>query len=150
MVMNRNAPRWPAAIGLVSGAAMMLSAAAHWIGGWGGYAAYFSDAAVSPHVDGDIVGGLHAGWVWGSFAMLAFGCIVLGQAWRAWRGLAIDRAVVGSVALAYVGFGAWACVLRGRPHFLAFVLTGLFVAVLLRSRPAVPGASEAGASSPGG
>lgn len=138
MVASETTSRWPAVVGLVAGVVILLSAAAHARSGWDTYAALVRDPETAANVERDVVGGLYAGWIWGSFAMAAFGCIVLRQAWCGWRRRAVDRAVVAAISLAFGGFGTWAYALRGQPHFLAFLVTGGLVAVLLLCKPISP------------
>jgi hypothetical protein len=115
-------------IGLFAGVALLAAAFAHYLGGWVGMEAALRSSEVPP----EIVGGLWAGWLFGSFAMFFSGLIVLAEAIRQLRGQPACRWTVGCIALLYAGFGVTAWLVRDfNAHFLAFVGTGASVAMLL-------------------
>ncbi len=118
--------------GLIGGLFALLSAFAHAFAGWPAMAAPLDQAQVAP----DIEGALMVGWCWGSFTLAGTGLVVLGQAWNALRGQRVDRITVGFVSMTYIAFGIWAMLMRDlNPHFLGFVLIGLFSAALLKPTP---------------
>ena len=117
---------------VVAGALMLLSAAAHGLLGW---PAMLSELRAVGAAD-DLIGGLSAGWYWGSVAMVAFGLIALLAGMRLRRGDLSGVAPIRVVAACYVLFGLAAFFSRGfNPHFLLFVATGLLAGVPVSSRP---------------
>jgi hypothetical protein len=126
----------------LAGLGMWASSLPHAFAAWPHFRAVLESAGVASAV----VGAVGAGWLWGSVAMLAFGAITLGQGWGVARGRQPDVAVLWPVALAYVGFGGLAFVLRDfNPHYLGFVLPGVLVVVVLLVSPA-PSKASSGAS----
>lgn len=116
----------------IAGALIAVAALPHALLGWPPQRAALLERGVSA----EVIGALSAGWHFGSAAMVALGSVVLASARRLARG---DRGGVASilaVAIAYVGFGVGACVLRhGNPHFLGFVALGLLAGLPLLGRP---------------
>jgi len=69
-----------------------------------------------------------AGWVFGSFMMLAIGALVLFARGRKPADGARARTIPLAAGLAYAGYGGWALVYTGmRPHFWGFVAIGLML-----------------------
>lgn len=115
---------------LLAGVLMLISAAAHAGLGWPPLHAILGEGGV----DEGTIGALGAGWLWGSVSMAAFGVVTVMAGLRMRRG---DRSLVGPVAAIAVGyllFGVAALLVRGSPHFLLFVATGLLVGL-----PLLPG-----------
>ncbi|MBM4385614.1 MAG: hypothetical protein FJ091_19875 [Deltaproteobacteria bacterium] len=118
---------------LVLGLVTAAGAIPHAIGGWPPAAVALGTAGVDP----DLIGGIAAGWYFGSAAMLAFGAIVV-LAWRDARaGGDFGWRAALAVAATYLAFGLGALAVRGvRPHFLGFVAIGAGLAwTSLRARP---------------
>jgi hypothetical protein len=118
---------------LVLGLVTAAGAIPHALGGWPRAAESLGTAGVDP----DLIGGIAAGWHFGSAAMLALGAIVV-LAWRDARaGGDFGWRAALTVGAAYVAFGAAAIVLRGgRPQFLGFLAIGAgLVWASLRARP---------------
>jgi hypothetical protein len=106
---------------------LFASAAAHGLIGWPMLRAELSKAAV----DRETIGALGVGWIWGSVAMLTFGCIAACAGWSMLRGRRDGVVAARIVGVAYVAFGVITFVLQDmNPHFLVFVGTG---AVLVAS-----------------
>jgi hypothetical protein len=114
------------------GVLIIASAFPHALLGWPAMARELAPAALAP----DLVGGLAAGWLFGSAAMLALGAVVVLAA-RELPSSALARRVALAVGLAYALFGLAAWVARSfHPHFLGFVGIGaLIVAGAFGSRP---------------
>jgi hypothetical protein len=110
--------------GLVAGAMMVLSSAAHSFVGWPQMRAPL-EAAGAPR---DLVLGLGFGWHFGGVAMLTFGAIVIFVFANRLRGRVVPLAPAALIAVVYLTFGAWALLASGDPFFLAFVVPGLLLA----------------------
>jgi len=90
----------------------------------------------------NLIGAVGAGWVFGSVAMLTFGFLVLCDGVRLRQGARVCVASSPAIGAAYLAFGATAWLLRDlNPHFLSFVLAGLFIGLpcLVRAAKAHPG-----------
>lgn len=122
-------------LGLVVGALLLLSAGAHSLLGGPTVRGELDKVAAGP----DLMRTVEIGWLWGGFAMAAFGVIVIAHFVRRMRG-AVDAAFpVALIAAVYVAFGLWALVTTGfDPFFLVFVVPGVLLAVAL-PRGAAPG-----------
>lgn len=114
-------------VGLLGGGLLLASSLAHGLLGW----PPMREALQAASADPDLIGGLGAGWHWGSFSMAGFGAIVVAIALQQLRGGRPSTLPVGLIALTYVAFGVWAVLERGNPHFLLFVASGALVGVLV-------------------
>ena len=106
---------------------MLLSSIEHACVGWPSVREALQAAGGNP---AELIGGLAAGWSFGTASMATFGAIVLSAGARLRRG---DSAAIGSVrwiAACYLVFGLAAFVLRDfAPHFLLFVGTGVLAGI---------------------
>jgi len=111
---------------LAAGLLLLVSSLAHSFLGWPS----IRPQLVAAGVPEDLVGALAVGWHFGGVAMAAFAAIVL-LAWRrACAGAAGGLEAVGVVAVAYIGFGTAAFVLRSfAPFFLIFIVPGVALAL---------------------
>jgi hypothetical protein len=108
-------------LALIAGAFMLVSSLAHGLLGWSAMRGELAKVGAPA----DLVGGLRAGWLFGSASMAAFGAIVLVSALRLRRGDLSGVFALRVVALCYLVFGAAAFVALGfEPFFLSFVATG--------------------------
>ena len=110
-------------IGLVAGAFLVLSSAAHSLLGWKELSAELAKVQATP----DLIHNLGIGWHFGGAAMLTFGSIALWTFWQTWQGHAVSLAPTGLIALLYVAFGVWALASSGNPFFLIFIIPGLMM-----------------------
>jgi hypothetical protein len=116
---------------LVGGILLVASAGAHAFAGWPPLRALLVQAENDP----ELVAGLTVGWYFGSVAMLAFGVVVLRDAWMLKHDLAHATGAAAIIGAAYLLFGLRALFYRGfNPHFLGFILIGLVILI-----PALPG-----------
>jgi hypothetical protein len=109
------------------GSLLLLSSPAHAFLGW----PPIRDRLAQGGVAGDLIAAIAIGWYFGSVAMAAFGVIVF-LTWLEQRGKAtVGRFVAGTVAVAYLSFGAAAYLSRSyNPHFLvAFLVPGVLLAL---------------------
>ncbi len=109
----------------LSGSGMALAALPH------GLAAgpAFLRRVAALGADDALRGALAAGWWFGTTMMLASAALVMGQAWRVHRGGRADPAVLGPLAIAWLGFGLAAFVLRDfATHYLGFIACGALLA----------------------
>ncbi len=115
----------------VLGALVAASAVPHALLGWPAIAQALVAAGVPP----DAIGGVGAGWLFGSVAMLALGAVVVLAARDVRAGGEFGWRAALAVGAAYLAFGVAALVVRGRSHFLAFVALGAGIAwAALRAR----------------
>jgi hypothetical protein len=108
-------------LAIVAGAFMLLSALAHGLLGW----PVMRGELAKLGAPADLVGGLAAGWLFGSAAMATFGVTVILAALRLRRGDRSGAFALRAIAACYVVFGLAAFVARGfEPFFLNFVAAG--------------------------
>ena len=120
-----------AVLGLIAGAILILSSAGHSILGW----KELSGSLTAAHVPTELVLGLQVGWQFGGVAMLALGVILLALFARRWRGEPVSLLPAATVAVAYLGFGAWALLASNfDPFFLVFIVPGVLLALASASR----------------
>jgi hypothetical protein len=110
---------------------LLLSSVAHGVLGWKAQA----EALQQINASADLLGGLAAGWLFGSASMAAFGVILIGAARRLSRGDTAIATYVGPIAAAYLIYGVAAfVVLDFEPHFFVFIVPGLLAAFSLIRR----------------
>lgn len=127
--------RTRAVLGLVAGAFLLLSAAAHSLLGW----KQLQGELAKANVPADLAFGLKVGWQFGGVAMVALGVIALHLFLHRFRGEDVSGLPGLVIAAAYLAFGGWALAAsRMEPFFFVFVVPG--VLLLLASWPG-PGAS---------
>jgi hypothetical protein len=91
------------------------------------------DQMAKARVPPELVRGLMVGWHFGGASMLVFGGVVISIFIHGWRGEKVSMAPAKLIALAYVGFGAWALAISDfNPFFLAFLAPGLLLAAATR------------------
>lgn len=112
-------------LGLLAGAILVLSSAAHSVLGW----KQMQGSLAAVNAPADLVQGLEIGWLFGGVAILTFGCIALSVFANRLRGRAVSLLPTGLVALAYLWFGAWALVTSGNPFFYIFIVPGVMLAL---------------------
>lgn len=112
-------------LGLIAGAILVLSSAAHSFLGWKGLRARLVTAQAPP----DLILGLATGWHFAGAAMLAFGLIVLAIFVKRLRGEAVPTLPALIIAILYLISGAWAMVATRNPFFFIFIVPGLMLAV---------------------
>jgi hypothetical protein len=127
--MNRPAR----ALAVSTGVLLIASSFAHAFLGWPQLAPVLNASSVPTNV----IGGLAAGWYFGSVAMFAFGAIALTTSLTRFPQPAHYLGIIGG---SYILFGAVAYVLRDfNTHFLGFVAIGVLAAAgafLSRKLPA--------------
>ena len=111
-------------LGLIAGAILVLSSAAHSFLGWKGLKARLVSAQAPP----DLILGLATGWHFAGAAMLAFGIIVIAIFVKRLRGEAVSTLPAVIVAILYIVSGVWAMVATGNPFFFIFIVPGLMLA----------------------
>jgi uncharacterized membrane protein YhaH (DUF805 family) len=113
-------------LGLIGGAILVLSSAAHSLLGWKQLRSELASVQAPP----DLVLGLAIGWQFGGVAMLALGCIVISLLLKRLKGENVSSFPALVVASAYLGFGTWAIIVSHmNPFFLVFVVPGCLLAV---------------------
>jgi len=112
-------------LGLIAGAILVLSSAAHSLLGWKGLRARLVTAQAPP----DLILGIATGWHFAGAAMLAFGLIVLAIFVKRLRGEAASTLPALIIAILYIISGAWAMLATGNPFFFIFIVPGLMLAV---------------------
>ena len=113
-------------LGIIAGAILILSSAAHSLLGW---KRMRTDLA-SAQAPSDLVFGVAVGWHFGGVAMLAFGCIVTWLFLKRLKGEIVSALPAFVVALAYLTFGAWALMASHmNPFFFVFIVPGILLAV---------------------
>jgi hypothetical protein len=105
---------------------LILSAGAHSILGWKAQ----SEALAKTNAPPDLVQGLQIGWIFGGAVMLVLGIICITTFLKRLRGEAASTFAPALIAIAYLGFGAWAAVITGGdPFVLLFVIPGVLLAI---------------------
>jgi len=112
-------------LGLIAGAVLVLSSAAHSFLGWKALQARLVTTQAPP----DLIQGLAIGWHFAGAAMLAFGIIVLTIFAKRLRGEAVSSLPALIIAILYVISGVWAMLVTGNPFFFIFIVPGLMLAV---------------------
>lgn len=112
-------------LGLIAGAILVLSSAAHSFLGWN----HIRAALVAEHVPADQIQGLATGWHFGGGAMLAFGIIVIAIFTQRLRGEAVSSLPALIIAILYVVSGLWAMLVTKNPFFFIFIIPGLMLGV---------------------
>jgi hypothetical protein len=112
-------------LGLLAGAMLVLSSAAHSFLGW----KQMQGALAATNAPPDLVQGLRIGWLFGGVAILTFGCVALAVFGNAFRGAAVSRLPTLLIALAYLAFGIWALVTSSDPFFYIFIVPGALLAL---------------------
>ncbi len=112
-------------LGLLAGAILVLSSAAHSVLGW----RQMQSGLAATNVPPDLVQGIRVGWLFGGVAILTFGCIALAVFANVLRGRPVSLLPTALIALTYLWFGAWALVTSGNPFFYIFVVPGFMLAI---------------------
>lgn len=113
-----------AALGLVAGVFLILSAAAHSLMGGQAMGAQMEAAHVPP----DLSRGLLVGWHFGGVAMLVFGIVALAVFAKRLRGETVSALPTVVIGLAYLGFGIWALAISSlNPFYLVFIVPALML-----------------------
>ena len=112
-------------LGLLAGAVLVLSSAAHSLLGW----KQIQKSLAAVQAPADLVQTLEAGWLFGGVAILTFGCIALAVFANAFRGRAVSLLPTGIIALAYLAYGIWALLTTGDPFFYIFIVPGAMLGV---------------------
>jgi hypothetical protein len=112
-------------LGLISGAIIALSSAAHSFLGWKSLQAKL----VAAQTPADLIQGLAIGWHFAGGAMLAFGIIVIAIFVQRLRGEAVSSLPALIIAILYVVSGVWAMMITKNPFFFIFIVPGLMLAV---------------------
>jgi hypothetical protein len=116
--------RFRSILGLVAGATMIASSAAHSLLGW----KLLNAALEQAHADGELIKTLALGWHFAGAAMLAFGFIVMALFRHRLLGAAVSLKPAIVIGATYVIYGTWALTISGfDPFFLVFVVPGLAV-----------------------
>lgn len=110
-------------LGLVGGAMIIASAAAHSLLGWPQLRA----ALVQGGVPAALIPGLTVGWHFGGAAMLAFGIIVISLLVDRLRGRQVSLRPVLIIAVVYLLFGIGAIVYSRDAFFTIFVVPALLL-----------------------
>lgn len=110
-----------AVLGLIAGALLVASSAAHSLLGWKGIRGELEKA----RVPAGLLHGVELGWHFGGVAMLVFGVTVLMLFAQAVQGRPVSLRPALLIAVGYLLFGAWALASSGLdPFFLLFVVPG--------------------------
>jgi len=112
-------------LGLLAGAMLVLSSAAHSLLGW----KQMQDSLAAVNAPPDLVSGLRIGWLFGGVAILTFGCVALAVFGKAFRGGAVSRLPTLLIAVAYLAFGVWALLASDDPFFYIFIVPGAMLAI---------------------
>lgn len=107
-------------LGLLAGAILVLSSAAHSLLGW----KQMQKSLAAVQAPADLVQGLEMGWLFGGVAILTFGVVALAVFANAFRGRTVSLLPTGIIALAYLAFGTWALLRTGDPFFYIFIVPG--------------------------
>jgi len=113
-------------LGLIAGAILILSSAAHSILGWKGLSEKLAHTNVPP----DLVFGLKAGWEFGGLAMLAFGIIVIPPFLKRLRGGQASTFPALVVSITFFVIGAWALAASNFERFFwLFIVIGALLLI---------------------
>lgn len=122
-------------LGLVGGALLVLSSAAHSLLGW----PQVRTELAATNVPADLAFGLKVSWVYGGVAMLALGVVTVAFFAGRLRGAGGSSLVPAVISAAYLVFGAWALVASGfRPFYVVFIVPGVLIAIAAGARPVPP------------
>lgn len=118
-----------AVLGIVAGALLVLSSAAHSILGWNGLSFELTAANAAP----DLIRSVKIGWQFGGVVMLTLGIIVLVLFAKRFRGEQVSVVPAVVIGIAYVAFGIWAIVITDfNPFGLIFIIPGVLLIVASR------------------
>ena len=113
--------RFRSILGLIAGAMLMLSSAAHSLLGW----KLLKAELTKIQAPADLTTALALGWHFAGVAMLAFGFIVVALFTHRLRGSAVSLRPAIVIGTTYVVYGTWALVVsKLDPFFLVFVVPG--------------------------
>lgn len=113
-------------LGLMAGVLLLLSAGAHTILGWKS----MSERLAQTNAPADLVRGLQIGWTFGGPVMIVFALICFNVFWNRFRGERVSTFAPAMIAVAYIGFAAWAAVVTGGdPFFMLFLVPGVLIAI---------------------
>jgi hypothetical protein len=112
-------------LGLLAGAILVLSSAAHSVLGW----KKMQTALAATNAPPELVQGLRVGWLFGGVAILTFGCVALAVFANVLRGRTVSLLPTAIIAVAYLAFGIWALVTSGDPFFYIFIVPGAMLAI---------------------
>lgn len=107
-------------LGLLAGAILVLSSAAHSLLGW----KQLEKSLAAVQAPADLVQRVEIGWLFGGVAILTFGCVAIAVFANAFRGRAVSLLSTGIIGVAYLAFGIWALLRTGNPFFYIFIVPG--------------------------
>ncbi len=111
-------------LGLLGGAIIAASSAAHSFLGWAAMRSELAKLQASP----DLVAALRAGWQFAGLAILVFGAITIALFAQRLRGRMVSLVPAMIIAVAYTAYGLWALVANDmNPFFLIFIVPGLML-----------------------
>ena len=115
-----------AALGIVAGVILILSAFAHSVLGWKA----MSEQLARTNAPADLVQGLQVGWVFGGPVMLVFGILSIATFLKRFRGERASTLAPVLISIVYLGFSAWAAFITGGdPFFMIFVVPAVLLAI---------------------
>jgi len=115
-------------LGLLTGVMLVLSSIAHSLMGWPALASELGGT----NAPAELVRGIQAGWQFAGLSMLVFGATTIATFRARLAGLAVPMFQVAFIAVAYIGYGAWALYISNfDPFFLVFVVPGALLALAL-------------------
>lgn len=112
--------------GFIAAALLLASAVAHGVMGWPELRASLAQVGAGT----DLIGGVGAGWLFGSVAMAVFAAQVFMTARGLWRGKPVNAGSVVAIGLRYLLFGLSAlALLHVSPPLVSFVVVGALLLV---------------------
>lgn len=113
-------------LGMVAGVVLILSAFAHSLLGWSS----MSGRLAQTNAPSDLVLGLKLGWIFGGVVMVVLGLLCLVIFTKRFRGERASTLAPILIAVAYLGFAAWAAIVTsGDPFFFIFAVPGALLAI---------------------
>jgi hypothetical protein len=114
-------------VGVIAGAVLLASSAAHTFLGWKELSERLSRTTAPP----DLVTGLQIGWMFGGAAMVILAFVVLTTFVDRLRGGKAPLSHVIAIAVVYMAFGAWAIATSGGDLFYlgVFVVPGALLGI---------------------
>ena len=118
--------RFRSILGLIAGAMMIVSSAAHSALGW----KQLKAALAQSQAPADLIGSLGIGWQFAGIAMLAFGVILVVTFARRLKGAAVPMMPAIVIGATYLLFSAWALLVSAfDPFFSIFVVPGILTLI---------------------
>lgn len=112
--------------GLLGGVILVLSAGAHAIMGWKA----MSEQLALTNAPAALVQGLQVGWVFGGVVMLVLGSLCINTFAKRFKGQHASTLAPVLIAIAYLGFAAWAAITTGGdPFFMIFVVPAVLLVI---------------------